>query len=358
MPKVTPMFALRKRIQQLLIILTSLMACLFAAVSPASAQIFIEDFEDQTLFTGPPTTTTTTNFGTIANGIITFSDTDASTRSRLVVRPATPYADPVLTYSFDIKAPVTVGTIGASPSNELRFRAGIGAGNNTLSSSEFIYEVLLYRTANGGNVGAYTNNGNESLFIVANNQNASLNFSSPIDSSPVTLSAYQYIAYIKNNANSSFSLQKAASAMVDMNGATDGVGTIARWGFGSSNNGDSGTFAMDNAIVVTGVSFLGATPPMLGDVNGDNQVTIADFNIIQANFRQSPKPRSLGDLTGDQLVSLADFKQWKTAYTGGGGSLAGLDLDFLNVPEPSSILLALLLMTGITSCRSGCSGLE
>ena len=175
--------------------------------------------------------------GTIAGGIISFNDTDTATlRHRYVVRPTTAYADPVLTYSFDVKAPATVG---ASGTNELRLRAGIGTANNTLQAAEFIYEVLL--CSNGTNSGAYTNNGNETAFIVANNQASAFNFTSPIDSSNVTLNPYQYVAYVKNNTLNTFGQLKGISNMVDLNGATAGVGDILRFGIGSSTNGHTGT---------------------------------------------------------------------------------------------------------------------
>jgi len=120
--------------------------CFFSAIGSARAvELYYEDFEDETLAISP--TVSTFAQGTIAGGIISFNDTDTATlRNRYVVRPTTAYADPVLTYSFDVKAPVTVG---ASGTNELRLRAGIGTANNTLQAAEFIYEVLLF--SNGTN---------------------------------------------------------------------------------------------------------------------------------------------------------------------------------------------------------------
>jgi hypothetical protein len=323
------------RLQQMPLAITAIVISLLVGIRMAQAQVFYEDFEDTTLATGA-----TQNFGTIAGGISSYNDNDTTTRARFVVRPATAYADPVLTYSFDVKAPVTVGSSG---NNELLIRAGIGTANNTLSSTEFIYETILYRTSNGGNVGAYTNNGNETLFLVANNQNSTLNFSSPVDSSAVALNPYQYVSYLRNNNTGSFALQKAISNMADQNGATDGVGAITRFGIGSSTNGNTGTFALDNVRVVTGVDFLGSIPAVLGDVDGDGSVELEDFDIIKNNFRQSPRSRTQGDLTGDTLVSLPDFTQWKGAFTGGGGSIAGLDMSFVSVPEPSSLALAGLM---------------
>ena len=101
--------------------------------------------------------------------------------------------------------------------------------------------------------------------------------------------------------------------------------------------------------IVEGVSFVGFVPPVPGDVTGDGFVMGDDFDIIAANFRQSPATRGEGDLTGDSLVSLHDFVEWKTEFVGGGGSLDGLSFGFLSVPEPSSftaIVLALFLFCG------------
>jgi hypothetical protein len=314
-------------------------ACFFIGVGSAQAlEVYYEDFEDTTLQPN-----TTTNFATIAGGIASFSDTSATNRNRFVVRQT--FSDPVMTWSFDVKAPVTDGGTG----NELRLRAGIGVTDQTLQAAEFIYEVNLWRT--NVSQGAYTNNGNETAFLVANNQNNALNFTSPIDSSNVMLNPYQYVAYVKNNTTGLFGQLKAISNMVDQNGAADGVGNVVRFGIGSSTNADTGTFAMDNVRIVTGVSFAGTAPQMPGDVNGDGFVTIDDFNIIRDNFRKSPRSRSQGDLTSDGLVSLPDFKQWKGAFAGSGASLAGMDLSFLSVPEPSSIVLMLLVVSGMVGCR-------
>jgi len=324
------------------------MACFLVLIHSAQAvELYYEDFEDETLAISP--TVSTFAQGTIGGGIISFNDTDTATlRHRYVVRPTTAYADPVLTYSFDVKAPVVVGASGV---DELRFRAGVGTGNNTLQAAEFIYEVLLF--SNGTNSGAYTNNGNESIFIVANNQGSGTSFTSPIDSSNISLGANQYVAYVKNNTTNTFGQLKGISNMVDMNGATAGAGDIQRFGIGSSTNNHTGTFAMDNVRVVTGADFsAGGVPQVPGDVNGDGFVTMDDFTIIKDNFRKSPRTRSQGDLTSDGLVSLVDFKQWKGAFTGGGGSLQGLDLNFLqSVPEPSAALLAVLGAIGSMAAR-------
>ncbi len=57
---------------------------------------------------------------------------------------------------------------------------------------------------------------------------------------------------------------------------------------------------------------LSATAPfnfffLNGDANRDRRVNLADFNILAANFGQSPRDFSRGDFNYDTIVNLADF---------------------------------------------------
>jgi hypothetical protein len=84
-------------------------------------------------------------------------------------------------------------------------------------------------------------------------------------------------------------------------------------------------------------------PPVAGDTDGDGIVELEDFNPIRDNFRKAVSSRTQGDLVRNNFVDFNDFREWKVAFVGGGGSLAGVDLGFLsNVPEPSAGLLMLL----------------
>jgi hypothetical protein len=253
-----------------------------------------------------------------------------------------------MTFSFDTAAPVT-NTAGSDM--ELVFRAGIGTSNNTLSSSEFILEAVLFRTSGGGTGGGvrgdFLNNGNETMFLVANNRETPLIFTSPIDGTDVTLNAFEYIPYIRNNDTGDFGTIKGIDNFEDRNGLDPGPGDIIRLGIGTSSNGHQGTFAIDNVEVVEGVSFVGFVPPVPGDVDGDGFVTTDDFDIIVENFRLTPATRMQGDLSGDGLVSLVDFIEWKTEHLGGGGSLAGLNFGFLSVPEPSTVVSVMIAVLGL-----------
>jgi hypothetical protein len=87
-------------------------------------------------------------------------------------------------------------------------------------------------------------------------------------------------------------------------------------------------------------------PPLVpGDTDGNGTVNIADFEPIRANFRKAVTARTDGDLVRNGVVDFDDFHQWKGAFLGAGGSLAGLNLSFAdNVPEPSSWLLWVVIM--------------
>ncbi len=92
-------------------------------------------------------------------------------------------------------------------------------------------------------------------------------------------------------------------------------------------------------------------PPVPGDVDGDMDVDMDDFEPIRANFRKAVSMRSQGDLVRNNIVNFDDFHAWKTAFLGGGGSLANVDFSFLaNVPEPSTSLL-ILLAAGTLICH-------
>lgn len=86
-----------------------------------------------------------------------------------------------------------------------------------------------------------------------------------------------------------------------------------------------------------------------GDTDGDGVAEPSDLTPIRTNYRATVTARTLGDLTGNGFVDFADFRQWKTAILSGGGSLAGLDLSFAAVPEPSTVWLGVCGLFGIAS---------
>ncbi|MCY2927276.1 MAG: dockerin type I repeat-containing protein [Planctomycetota bacterium] len=85
-----------------------------------------------------------------------------------------------------------------------------------------------------------------------------------------------------------------------------------------------------------------------GDVNGDGQVSLLDYNIIKANFGntyESGNHWGDGDVNGDEQVGLLDFNIVKAHFghtTGDGAAVTA-------VPEPAT--LSLLALAGLAALR-------
>jgi hypothetical protein len=106
--------------------------------------------------------------------------------------------------------------------------------------------------------------------------------------------------------------------------------------------------ALDQAGIEQAMSGNIGPPLLLGDTDANGVVDFADFEPIRANFRKPVAARTDGDLVRNGVVDFADFHQWKAAFLGMGGSLAGVDLGFLGtVPEPSTAVIMLLAGTGL-----------
>jgi hypothetical protein len=139
------------------------------------------------------------------------------------------------------------------------------------------------------------------------------------------------------------------TAVPDEVGFDEGAdGGINQWFSVYKKDFTAGTFSLlqpDNAGQnMYGVVVVSTGPaPVPGDTDGDmtGGEFPDDFEPIRANFRKAVSSRSMGDLVGNGVVDFDDFHEWKTAFLSGGGSLAGLDLSFANVPEPASAALAL-----------------
>lgn len=76
--------------------------------------------------------------------------------------------------------------------------------------------------------------------------------------------------------------------------------------------------------------------PTIGDVNGDDLVTIADFEDIRDNYFSDGT--NGGEAVGaiDGRVDIQDFVIWKREFERAGGNASGLSL---SVPEPSACAL-------------------
>jgi hypothetical protein len=91
---------------------------------------------------------------------------------------------------------------------------------------------------------------------------------------------------------------------------------------------------------------------VLGDTNGNGigGEYPDDFEPIQMNFRKAVVQRGEGDLVRNGIVDFDDFHQWKTAFLGQGGSLAGLDLNLgSSVPEPATGALNVTALLGLAA---------
>lgn len=91
---------------------------------------------------------------------------------------------------------------------------------------------------------------------------------------------------------------------------------------------------------------LGLTVPLDGDVDGDNDVDLDDFQLIAANFQDTVIDRTQGDLSGDGFVDFVDFRIWKLNY------VPPLIVPSA-VPEPAGLALAAvgMLCLGVNRCR-------
>ena len=325
---------MRFRYRLLSLAATVVAGCLIGGA--ASAQVlYLEDFEDEMLAEN-----TAINNAVIANSVLTLNDTEANTRATFSV--VQDFTDPVMTFSFDIVEPIVQGPGGTI---EMQFRAGIGTSANTLSSGEQIIEAIIFRN---GNRGDYLNNGNETIFMVANNQDAPLTFASPIDGTDVMLTAFQYIPYVLDNETGVFGEVKGISNFASAHASV--FGTFNRFGIGSSTNGNVGTAVIDDVLVLSGASFdrSAAAAGVPGDVDGDMDVDMDDYFIIRDNFQNPATERAEGDLNRSGVVDLVDFRQWKNNFPTAAPAPVGLGAA---VPEPSAALLMVCGAIGLWSGR-------
>ena len=69
----------------------------------------------------------------------------------------------------------------------------------------------------------------------------------------------------------------------------------------------NGATVMDGAGNPMAGSFTFEFTFLRGDANGDGRVNLDDFNILAANFGQSPRNFTQGDFNYDNVVNLDDF---------------------------------------------------
>jgi hypothetical protein len=144
-------------------------------------------------------------------------------------------------------------------------------------------------------------------------------------------------------ANASMNAQ-AGHRLVFLTGSRENDGLTSE-GSGIFDLSTTGANMLRNAVnYMVG---LGVVIP--GDVNGNGTVDANDYAIIRDNFNGTGKNKAMGDLNGDTVVNFLDFRIWKNNRTDGGVG-ASIDLDVAaghNVPEPSSMMLALTAIAAI-----------
>jgi hypothetical protein len=126
---------------------------------------------------------------------------------------------------------------------------------------------------------------------------------------------------------------------------------VTRSGVPTITGGAIGLYADVRAAGIRGsmdnVRILPALVP--GDVTGEGDVTIEDFNIIKTNFFNTGQTRMQGDLTDDGIVEFADFRQWKANVPP--EMAASAVLFGPNIPEPTSLVLWLMAGSWWTAAR-------
>lgn len=101
---------------------------------------------------------------------------------------------------------------------------------------------------------------------------------------------------------------------------------------------------VDNVVM----EITGALP---GDLNGDGAVDLDDYAIVRDN-QQTVSPFEFeGDLTDDNYVNLNDFRAFKEFYAAANAGAGSLDL--AQVPEPSSLVLMLIVAVALAGLKAG-----
>jgi hypothetical protein len=227
--------------------------------SASAGVLFVEDFSDATLAAG---SNIDGDQAAVSDGVLNVNDNNTTDKGVFVVQQ--PFNASVMTFSFDVVAPVvatgplvdkTVPPDGIPDvhETELLLRTGRGTGTDSIGSADDIQELILQR--DDGNRNGYVNNGNESIFLVVNNNAGSIQFASPVDGSTITLNDKQHVAFIRNNNTGNY-VQSFAPAAWQLPAES-----ITRFFIGSGSDADQDTFSIDNVGVVDEVSFQTVAVP-------------------------------------------------------------------------------------------------
>jgi hypothetical protein len=221
-----------------------------ACAGPASAGVLYQE-----TFDGPTLQSNSAQSqGTIADGQLNFADSSATARARFTVLQDFSSAAQ-LTFSFKISAPVTQ----LDPATqEVLIRVGPGTTHNTASSTQDVLEAVVFRD---GNRGAYTNSGNETIFLIANNSATDVDYTNPVTNATATLPAFTYASYVRNDGTGVFGvIDGGPDAFQDGDPAAGTQIDLTRLGIGSASNGNQGTFSLDSIQVLDEISFVNLAP--------------------------------------------------------------------------------------------------
>jgi glucosylceramidase len=106
--------------------------------------------------------------------------------------------------------------------------------------------------------------------------------------------------------------------------------------------GNKGAAYLDSAKLESG-------PQLPGDYNGDGVVDTADYVLWRASVGAATLMNRDPANTG--AIGSADYDSWKSHFGNTAGPGSGAGLNGGSVPEPSTILLACIVMAGICSMR-------
>lgn len=101
---------------------------------------------------------------------------------------------------------------------------------------------------------------------------------------------------------------------------------------------------------INGIQIVPFTPTLRpGDVDGDDDVDLADYSAIRDHFETTVASRSLGDVNEDGYVDLLDFRVWKANFpfpaSGSGASASE------SVPEPVSWMMFIVTSSAAVGGR-------
>ncbi|MGD9631849.1 MAG: PEP-CTERM sorting domain-containing protein [Pirellulales bacterium] len=106
-------------------------------------------------------------------------------------------------------------------------------------------------------------------------------------------------------------------------------------------------FGGDDGAVFTDFSVTVASAGQPGDFNGDTHVDAADYTVWRDHLGAPDESAIGGNGDGQNGVDAADFNVWKTNFgAAGAGALSAAV-----VPEPSSLIVVLLGLIGLSAAR-------